>query len=118
MNEIHKVKYKKVFWEIYLGPWLQEYIRLCYKCYLNLIDIRKQRIKKIIAPNYKAFNFTSLNTYNFSRLQSNEEWYLNFNSKFVDYFKNKSLKIKFLNQEKKFIKNQKNKLQIKDLFLN
>ena len=29
LNEIHKVEYKKVFWEIYLGPWLQEYIRLC-----------------------------------------------------------------------------------------
>ena len=107
LNEIHKVKYKKVFWEIYLGPWLQEYIRLCYKCYLNLIDIRKQRIKKIIAPNYKVFNFTSLNTYNFSCLQSNKEWYLNFNSKFVDYFKNESLKIKFLNQEKKLIKSKK-----------
>ena len=52
LNDLHKIKWSKRSWEIYLGHWLRRYVYICYnKVYLIEKILKNEKIEKIIVSD-------------------------------------------------------------------
>lgn len=117
LNKIHsKNNYNSRFWEIIIGTWLKEFIRVSYKNYFQLKYIKENySIEEIYLLDHKKFNFIVDNTESFQWATSDLSWLYSFLSKLLDFIDFDCKKI--ISTPKKlffFYKEKKNKFSIKD----
>lgn len=123
LNKLHETNFSDREWDVIIGPWLKNYIYLCYKIQKQLEFIFKEnKINKVFASNFKNFDFITKDTHHFTdTISTNLNWYYCFCSKVADYFRFNSKEIVFrkLYPETKTIENiiyNKNLKIIKNIF--
>ena len=116
LNKIHcKNNYNSRFWEIIIGWWLKDFIRVSYKNYFQLKYIKENyNIEEIYLLDHKKFNFIVNDTLSFELATSDISWLYSFLSKLSDYIDFDCKKI--ISNPKQLLfsyKEKKNKFSIK-----
>ncbi len=123
LNKKHKIRYKKIKWEIILGPWLWRFLAVYYDRYKILSKINQKVTVKI--ANFENFKPAPQNFQDFINLFLSKEWNYYICVEIINELKNKNFGKVYLNQklvkQKKVeeIKNFKffNQIKSKKLFI-
>ena len=109
LNSLNNVSYSHRAWEIILGPWLRNFIRLSYNNFEDLKYILENyNINKIYAIDPNEYNLFTEDTKSLILAPQSDEWIYSLNAKILKYL-NVSQEVIYNKPINSFFKYQDNK---------
>jgi putative transferase (TIGR04331 family) len=105
LNDLHKIRWPKRSWEIYLGHWLRRYVYICYnKIYLIKEILKTKNFKTIVVSDNLNIPLATKETHGIYHACKNSAWESIIFTRIIDEYK-KLFKVEYLKKKNKPILN-------------